>query len=53
MRRVPTARVAVRSIYISLVRFVVPVPYISADFDRIKIDIDVVWLSFVGGELDV
>ena len=42
-----------RPVYISLARFVAPVPYISADFDRIEVDIKVVWLGFVGRELDV
>ena len=28
-----------RPVYISLARFVAPVPYISADFDRIEVDI--------------
>ena len=42
-----------RPVYISRAPFVVPAPYIFADFDRIEVDVKVVWLSFVGGELDV
>ena len=40
-------------VYISLARFVIPTPYISADFDMIEVDMKVVWLSFVGRELTV